>query len=616
MTPSALKDESLETHASSGSAYSAESFKSVQPTSTLIHSSETFQRWLNWQCQMIAGNIQGYILTLDSIRQNLTSVAAWPDNDSHNPALVSLCHQAAQDAMPATQTFKPENEKDQRSGDLLAIPLIRDGQVHSVVGLMLTPRSQAQRSAVIQLIQWGGVWLDSLADIKGLTLDQTLLTGLLKQKTLEDMAAELVRQMLDRFDCERATVGYCEGFKISLLAATSEQASSDATQNLAAVMSEAADQQLTVSFPASSAMPEAVSYVHQQYHIASGKAVCSLPLLDGDHCVAVLTLERDSTFTSAEQNHLVSICTGVAKALKLSEKANRGLLRHCMSRLGELFRLSGSGTKKRSWAVVGALCLLALAMLPLQYRVTAEASVEAHNRQFLVAPHNGYIRTIEARVGDQVVEGQPLLYLDDRKLKLEQQKWLGEKAKLEREYQDALARGERTKLSILRARIDQVVAEADLIEESLVRATVTAPFDGVLVSGDIDYSPGAAIAIGEPLFEVAPMDRFRIVLEVSETRMAGIESGRQGELIFTAIPSVPFRFQIEQVMPAAQASSKGSHFRVVAQLTGVDADSRDSVLRPGMQGVAKVEMGERSLGWIISHRLVDRLRLWFWSLGG
>jgi hypothetical protein len=32
-----------------------------------------------------------------------------------------------------------------------------------------------------------------------------------------------------------------------------------------------------------------------------------------------------------------------------------------------------------------------------------------------------------------------------------------------------------------------------------------------------------------------------------------------------------------------------------------------------MQGVGKVEVGERRLIWIWTHRIVDWLRLWIWA---
>ncbi|MCV6611940.1 MAG: efflux RND transporter periplasmic adaptor subunit [Amphritea sp.] len=616
MTSEVLAEVSLEGDLSPRSSQSAEpisaEMESMSQPVPFSPSPETYQRWLNWQCQMIAGNLQGHIFTPDASVKGLVSVVQWPGKEQADKALVRRCDQALREAAPVIQAFQPTADRSERVCDLIAIPLISERKIHAVVGLVLTPRSQAQRTAVIQLIQWGGVWLDSLnaTESSGSESDQALLTALLEHTTLENMAAELARRMAIRFDCQRVSVGYCEGYNISQLASTSND-----IHSLTAVMTEAADQQEVICSPPLSGKAESVSFAHQQYHDLSGRAICSVPLIHSENCIALITLERGRAFSATELDQMLACCHGVAAIMALIQQGSQTLLQHGTARIRNLFSAPESGLKKGCWFIVGIICLSALLWISPQYRVSAPASIQAYDRQFLVAPYDGYIRTLEARVGDRVVAGQTLMFLDDRELRLQQQKWQSEKLKLEREYQDALARGERTKLSILRARIDQVIAETDLVAESIRRARLTAPFDGVLVSGDVDHSPGTAIAIGEPLFEVAPMDRYRIILEVSEDRMKGIAAGHQGELVFTALPDTPFRFQVERVLPAARVSDTGSFFRVEATLAE-PAGHSDGLLRPGMQGVAKIEMGKRSLLWILSHRLADRIRLWLWSLGG
>ena len=38
-----------------------------------------------------------------------------------------------------------------------------------------------------------------------------------------------------------------------------------------------------------------------------------------------------------------------------------------------------------------------------------------------------------------------------------------------------------------------------------------------------------------------------------------------------------------------------------------------ALLRPGMEGVGKVEIGERRLAWIWTHKIVYWLRMFSWS---
>jgi hypothetical protein len=58
----------------------------------------------------------------------------------------------------------------------------------------------------------------------------------------------------------------------------------------------------------------------------------------------------------------------------------------------------------------------------------------------------------------------------------------------------------------------------------------------------------------------------------------------------------------------ATAEDGRNFFRVDARL-----EEPTSALRPGMEGVAKIEVGPRRLIWIWTHSLVDWLRLWFWT---
>ena len=42
-------------------------------------------------------------------------------------------------------------------------------------------------------------------------------------------------------------------------------------------------------------------------------------------------------------------------------------------------------------------------------------------------------------------------------------------------------------------------------------------------------------------------------------------------------------------------------------------DDGSEHLRPGMRGVARLNVGRARLLWIWTHRLFDRLRLWLWA---
>ena len=70
----------------------------------------------------------------------------------------------------------------------------------------------------------------------------------------------------------------------------------------------------------------------------------------------------------------------------------------------------------------------------------------------------------------------------------------------------------------------------------------------------------------------------------------------------------PLPLSVERITPISTAEDGRNHFRVEARL-----EEPLDALRPGMEGVAKIDAGKRRAIWIWTHGLLDWLRLWTWS---
>ena len=67
-------------------------------------------------------------------------------------------------------------------------------------------------------------------------------------------------------------------------------------------------------------------------------------------------------------------------------------------------------------------------------------------------------------------------------------------------------------------------------------------------------------------------------------------------------------FVVQQITPVASQADGRNFFRVEAHLqTSINR------LRPGMEGVGKITVGENKLLWIWTHGLTDWLRTWAWK---
>ena len=79
-------------------------------------------------------------------------------------------------------------------------------------------------------------------------------------------------------------------------------------------------------------------------------------------------------------------------------------------------------------------------------------------------------------------------------------------------------------------------------------------------------------------------------------------------MVLSSVTEESFAFTVDSVTPVTTAKEGRNSFRVEALLEGASAR-----LRPGMEGIAKVSVDERKLIWIWTYRLVDWLRLTFWT---
>jgi RND family efflux transporter MFP subunit len=378
-------------------------------------------------------------------------------------------------------------------------------------------------------------------------------------------------------------------------------------------MQEAIEQDALLELPAVPGAPPDSLAAHEDLLRDTGDgALCTLPLAAHGRAVGALTFEwsRASAIDERTRGRVRDAGLLCGPILALMGRAEAGALERAR---GALLcwsdRVFGSDRVLAARAAaVAALLLLGLMLVPAPYRVTARATLEGRVQRALVAGVDGYVAEAHARAGDLVHAGDVIARLDDRDLRLERRKRESEKAQLEREYREALAGQDRTQVSILRAQIDQAAAQLDLVDEQLGRTSVVAPFDGIILEGDLDRSLGSPVELGVVLFELAPLDGYRIILEIDGRDIADVAVGQRGRLALAALPGRTQSLVLERITPVSTTEDGRSYFRAEAVL-----EQPIAALRPGMEGIAKIDAGRRRLLWIWTHGLIDWLRLWAWS---
>jgi hypothetical protein len=138
-----------------------------------------------------------------------------------------------------------------------------------------------------------------------------------------------------------------------------------------------------------------------------------------------------------------------------------------------------------------------------------------------------------------------------------------------------------------------------------------APFDGILIRGDLSQSLGAPVRRGEVLLTVAPEGRHRVIAEIDERDIGRLPSDARGTLVLTAMPSQRFAVTVRRGSPVAISRDGRTFYEVEA----APVDDTQAGMRPGLQGQVRFEAGRNALAIAWGRWLIDWLRLRLWSAG-
>ena len=579
--------------------------------------------WLAILCTQVDGVRGGLLLVVSDQPNTFTPGAIWPDSSKDITYLGSVAQQALTERRSVVIPHSPPPAT--AGGAFVAYPVDVAGELKGVVVLDTTPRPQHELQHALRLVHWAIAWLVDLfrqqllrerEDVVGrMALVNGVVATALQERRFRSCAMAVANELAMRLACERVSVGFDRAGSAHI-EAISHTASFDRKTNLSRLIADAMDEALDLGIPVCypAEGDEVLTSVAHAALAAEAKAaaVLSAPLAADGRNIGVVTLERAAG--PAFDVQAVETCKTLAlllgPILELKRDNERGAVRRAWdsSRDGvrALFGPRHSGVKLI--AIVLLAVVLFLSFATGEYRVAAKTVIEGAVQRAAAAPFEGYIAESFVRAGDIVKKGQVLARLDDRDLRIEHTKWSAEREQYLGKYRQALANRDRASMNVLGAQVNQAEAQVMLIEEKLARAELVAPFDGVIVSGDLHQLLGTPVEMGKVLFETAPLDEYRIILKVDEREIAYLSVGQAGELALSGIPGERLKFTVKQITPVSTAEEGRNYFRVEANMAG-----GIERLRPGMEGIGKVSVGERRLIWIWTHTLVDWLRITLWT---
>lgn len=452
---------------------------------------------------------------------------------------------------------------------------------------------------------------------------QTLLGALQRAGTYERMDAfafALTNNLRNRLGAESVTLGLPRDGKIRISAISGFDTVKPRGRtggSMRQALEECLDQgRLLCAQPDDTWRDERASTGHTLHtawsESAGGASVASVPLFADDMLVAVVGIQhaKDRRFSREDLASIESMLTPFGVAIPMIERSTRPLSKHATSAAASIARrtFSRKGMAGRIAALASTVALAWFLFGKIPFQVHARASVEAPRRVQISSPFESRVTGVLVSAGDRVRKGDTLVQLDTTELELERSELNADIDAHNAEISRALAERDVPAAGLTAARLRAAEARLATVQSRLAAATVTAPADGLVLACDLDERLGQRLPIGEPLLVLAPGDGATLEIRCPEHAVDDVLDATTGRFSPESHPGMAVPVTVERIEPSAQVIEGQNTVIVQARL---ETGELPDWLMPGMEGVAKIDAGDRRVWWVALHRVIDELTVRF-----
>ncbi len=413
-----------------------------------------------------------------------------------------------------------------------------------------------------------------------------------------DEASRLLANRLQQFlGCRQVAVGLCApGRKRCRIHGLSGVVRFDSHSGFIGGIQDALEetviQETETQWPVLDKGREHASRAHERLvSMLGAECVVSVPLqAPGGGPVGAILLVDETAAGALELLHRYA--PALAACLAILARGRRGFVSRKVRQLTA--RLSTWRGRAVCLAAAAAALLLAV---PWPYQVSCQCRVQPVTRRFVVAPYDGMLDKSLVSPGDVVKAGDVLARMDEQEIRWELASLEADLARAEKERDAAMASHRTSAAQLAELETQRLDVQSNLLHHRLGNLAIRSPIDGIVVAGDLERAEGAPLTIGQTLFEVAPLERMTIEVNVPEADISYVTQGMPVAVSLDAFSNDPIRGTLTRIHPQAELKDNESVF--VAEF---DWENPAGRLRPGMNGWAAITSQRMSLGWILFHK--------------
>lgn len=244
----------------------------------------------------------------------------------------------------------------------------------------------------------------------------------------------------------------------------------------------------------------------------------------------------------------------------------------------------------------------------------SDVSVEERQNRWIIS--DGGMAYVVSMEQDRLVLASLLATLDVEELREQLLQAQAEQFQAETERKAAAATFNTVAAQVADAQAEAAKAQARLLWFRISQAQIVAPLSGVVLKGDLKKEQGGNVEQGNVLFEIAPK-QLRAQVSIPEARIVDLaqesDEPLAGELTAVSQPGLHLPVVVKRISPIAETTDDGNVYRVRVEL--VESEELDRArlwLTPGLEGVARIEVGRAHFAWLWTRDLIHWVRMKLW----
>lgn len=292
--------------------------------------------------------------------------------------------------------------------------------------------------------------------------------------------------------------------------------------------------------------------------------------------------------------------------------------RPLVSGLGRVARAWGQNRRKKvlTFILAPLVILAGIAIVPYPWKISADCTVLPVRRALVVAETSGKVVRVAVHEGDVVKAGQLLAALDDTdyltQLAVSRQqllRWQVEAGKAQSLSNEA----DRKIAELGAAREAEAIRRIEYLRS---RTELRSPIEGMVLTRNLQNREGEALEVGKPFCEIGCLNDYELQMDIKQKDLGdllgALDAGGKLPVDFILHPHpntalVATLEGPENVSQVPELKKTGSVF--IARAPFPPHSPLEDVLKPGFTGKAKIQMGSRPLGWILTRPFLNYMRV-------